>query len=288
MLKKMLKKVFPGISWQNPVVRLGLAILDPLDYLFRAARGLQHLPKYSIRVISNGVNQQFGGASFARYGELLVSILQQNTGFSRGADILEIGCGCGRTALGLRSLLDDGKYTGMDINRKSLEASKNNPALKAKNFRFDLLDVYNFEYNPTGKHVAHSYTFPYENGQYNVVFLVSVFTHMLHKDVSRYIQEISRILKPGGYCMLTTFLVDYGKIFKDAEVSFRFTDGVSHFRTEFIPEMVVGYYLEFFETEFGKHSMKLSAKLPGSWRGVPEVESTSSFPQDILFFRKSN
>jgi hypothetical protein len=37
----MLKKIFPGISWQNPVIRLGLAILDPFDYLFRAARGLE-------------------------------------------------------------------------------------------------------------------------------------------------------------------------------------------------------------------------------------------------------
>ena len=288
MLKKMLKKVFPGISWQNPMVRLGLAILDPLDYLFRATRGLRHLPKYSIRVISNGVNQQFGGASFARYGDLLARILQQNTGFGREADILEIGCGCGRTALGLRSLLADGKYTGMDINRKSLEASQNNPALKAKNFKFDLLDVYNFEYNPTGKHEAQTYTLPYENGQYEVVFLVSVFTHMLQKDVSRYIQEISRILKPGGYCMLTSFLVDYGKVFKDAEISFRFTDGVSHFRTDTIPEMAVGYYLEFFENEFGKRGMKLSAKLPGSWRNTPDIESTSGFPQDILFFRKKS
>ncbi len=288
MLKRMLKKIFPGISWRNPVVRLGLAILDPFDSLLRAARGLQHLPKYSIRVISNGVNQQFGGVSFARYGDLLARILQQNTGFGRDADILEIGCGSGRTALGLRSLLNDSKYTGMDINRKSLEASKNNPVLQAKKFRFDLLDVYNREYNPTGKHEAHTYTLSYKNNHYDVVFLVSVFTHMLHKEVSRYIQEISRILKPGGYCMLTTFLVDHGRVFKGAEVSFQFTDGASHIRSETIPEMAVGYYLEFFETEFRKHGMELSAKLPGSWRGVPEIESTSGFPQDILFFRKKS
>jgi hypothetical protein len=32
-------------------------------------------------------------------------------------DILDIGYGCDRTLLDLRSFLDDGHYSGMDINR---------------------------------------------------------------------------------------------------------------------------------------------------------------------------
>lgn len=285
-LKKLLKKIFPGVSWQYPIIRFGLTLLDPIDYFIRALSGLRHLPKYSIRVVSNGVNQQFGGKVFAKYGRLLANILHENTGFERNAEILEIGCGCGRVALGLMPLLDDGKYTGMEINRASVEACHQNSALRAKRFKFDLLDVYNREYNPTGTLQADCYTLPYSDGQFNVVFLVSVFTHMLEKDVTKYIQEISRVLHPGGYCMLTAFLVDYGKVFKDAEISFSFTDGASHLRSEAIPEMAVGYYLKFFETEFGKQGMDLTAKLPGSWRSTAEVESTSGFAQDILFFRK--
>lgn len=41
-----------------------------------------------------------------------------------------------------------------------------------------------------------------------MVFLTSVFTHMFPPDVEHYLDEISRVLKPGGRCLCTYFLLN--------------------------------------------------------------------------------
>lgn len=288
MPNKLMKKLFPGISWRNPILNLVFKIIDPIDYLARVRRHLDFLPRYSIRVRSNGVYKQFGGSTFVYYGKLLAGILQEKIGVTEKSRILEIGCGCGRAAIGLASVFDRLDYTGIDIDRVSLEACLSNPILKAKGYKFGLMDVYNFEYNPQGSIRASTYTFPYSDESFDIVFLVSVFTHMLAKDVIQYIQEISRILKIDGKCMLTTFLLDYGINFEKSELSFNFSDGISHYTSLRFPEKTVGYYQDFFNKEFNKCQMELDALLLGEWRRSSDISSVSGFSQDILIFRKKS
>jgi SAM-dependent methyltransferase len=147
-LKGLIKKAVPGVLWQNPVVWMGLRALDPLDHAVRSTRGFSHLPPFSVRVRSNGITKQFGGRNFDHYGRILAGLLQDNAALVSTSDVLEIGCGCGRTALALARILENGHYTGIDIERVSLEACRKNPLLRQKEFRFDLLDVQNNEYNP--------------------------------------------------------------------------------------------------------------------------------------------
>lgn len=40
------------------------------------------------------------------------------------------------------------------------------------------------------------------------MFLASVFTHLLPDEVDNYLSEISRVLKPGGRCLCTYFLLN--------------------------------------------------------------------------------
>ena len=95
-LLRVARRHFKGVSWQHPVVSRVLLSLDPVDYLVRLPRGLAYLPKYSIRVRSNGVTGQFGGGRFARFGALIASYLQRYAGVTPSSRVLEIGCGCGR------------------------------------------------------------------------------------------------------------------------------------------------------------------------------------------------
>ena len=41
-----------------------------------------------------------------------------------------------------------------------------------------------------------------------LVILTSVFTHMLPDEVENYLKEIARVLKPGGLCFSTFFLIN--------------------------------------------------------------------------------
>lgn len=285
MLKKTLKKVFPDVSWQHPVLNTVFQAVDPIDYAVRSVNGLSDLPPYSIRLRSNGVTKQFGGQNFSRFGNQLAEHLQTYASLTHESKVLEIGCGCGRTALALSDILDDGNFIGMDIERTSLESCRKHPIFARKHFRFDYLDVQNDEYNPTGKNRADTYRFPYDDREFNVIFLVSVFTHMLTNDVKNYMAEISRLLQPGGICMITTFLMDRGR--QTNGISFPHSRQEHHFYNEAMPEVAIGYYLDFYKSQFALQGLKqVHDVLWGSWRNIPEVVSDSGFAQDIIFFAK--
>ena len=195
MLIDSFRNLIGGVSWQNPVVSMALHTLDPLDWLIREIRDLEHLPRYSVRVRSNGVRRQFGGRRFAHFGQVIGRLLKEHAGLVSTSQVLEIGCGCGRTAIALAADLDDARYTGVDIEKVSLNACRENRYLAQKTFNFDHLDVQNDVYNPNGGASARYYNFPFSDAQFDIIFLTSVFTHMLSDDVANYIKEISRMLK---------------------------------------------------------------------------------------------
>jgi ubiquinone/menaquinone biosynthesis C-methylase UbiE len=285
MLKKILKKIFPGVSWKNPVLNIVFKATDPIDYLVRAVGGLSELPPYSIRIRSNGVTKQFGGNNFYQFGNQLAEHLQKYASLNSQSKVLEIGCGCGRTGFALSRILDNGNYTGMDIEKISLESCKQSPLFIRKEFRFDYLDVQNDEYNPEGANRADSYKFPYESNEFDVIFLVSVFTHMLTDDVKNYIAEISRVLKPGGICMVTTFLMDKGR--QTNGISFSHNEKDHYFYNQAMPEVAVGYYSDFYAAQFALSGLiQMHEILWGSWRNSHEIVSSSGFAQDIIFFIK--
>jgi len=285
MLKKMLKKTFSGVSWRNPALNLVFHTMDPIDYIVRSARGLSDLPPYSIRVRSNGVTKQFGGRNFFVFGNLLADLLKEYASLNNESKVLEIGCGCGRTAFALSKILNDGNYIGMDIEKIALQSCKERPIFVRKNFCFDYLDVQNNEYNPEGKYRADTYKFPYDDDKFDVIFLVSVFTHMLTDDVKNYINEISRMLKPGGTCMVTTFLMDKGRETKG--LSFPHNEKNHYYYDQSLPEVAVGYYLDFYVNQFASSGMRqVHEPLWGSWGSNSDFVSSSGFGQDILFFSK--
>jgi SAM-dependent methyltransferase len=259
--------------------------IDPIDYLVRSMSGLSTLPRYSIRVRSNGVTKQFGGRQFATLGKLLADQLTTHASVNSQSRVLEIGCGCGRTAYALAATLDYGNFVGMDVEKVSLRSCQKSRVFSRKGFRFDYLDVQNDEYNPAGKNEASTYIFSYDNRSFDAIFLVSVFTHMLTDDVEHYIDEISRMLRPGGTCMITAFLMDKGR--ESDILSFPLKSGEHYYFNEAMPEVAIGYSLGFLERNFTENGVTLSQEpLWGDWRGMPDVESATGFSQDILFFRK--
>ena len=138
-------------------------------------------------------------------------MLQKN-GLKPCHKVLDVGCGAGRMAIPLTTYLNEkqgGSYEGFDIVAEGIRFCQKRITPKFPHFHFQRIDLHNTFFNPKGKYKAHEYRFPYKDNTFDMIFLVSVFTHMLTKDMEHYIYEINRVLKPGGKSFITYFLLNY-------------------------------------------------------------------------------
>jgi len=187
-------------------------------------------------------------------------------------NVLDVGCGIGRCALGFSKFLDNqGSYSGFDANLNAIESCKKIEKL-FPNFSFKHVDLRNSYYNPNGKLKPSEFNFPYESNKFDFVFLISVFTHMFPNDIENYISEISRVLKKGGKCLITFFVKNNEdtKSFTKFKPAFSFSHKKEIYYIENTnkPEYAVAYELEYIEQLLIKNSLKLREPvLTGSWTG---------------------
>jgi len=278
-VRSLARGLIRGVTWKNPIVNVVVHAADPVDFMVRRMNGRVHLPPYSIRVRSNGVRQDIGGEGFVQVGLTITSLLRARAQLAPQSRILEIGCGCGRNAIALADFLDDGNYTGMDIERVALQAARKNSLLRRKRFAFDFLDIRNDAYNPDGRYLATEYVMPYADQAFDVVFLISVFTHMLTDEVRNYAMQIARVLKPGGRCFLTAYLLD-----RNMEKQFGFRAQEHSYADESVPGIAVAYNSAFLLSTFAANGMVVSCG--PLWGTVHISLSQTPLDQDLIVFTK--
>jgi SAM-dependent methyltransferase len=176
--------------------------------------------------------------------------------------VLDVGCGAGRLAIPLTQYLNDrGDYDGMDINAEMINWCRENISKKYTNFHFQHSDIYNGFYNPHGKRRAAEYEFPYAGDSFDLVFLGSVFTHLLPAEVDHYLSEISRVLRGGGRAMISFFLLENGLLKKGNKKSswLDFQHEREGYRTinKDMPEAAVAYEEEHVRTLYQRHGFNV-------------------------------
>lgn len=149
-----------------------------------------------------------GDSDYVATGEEFFGYLTGIAGLKPNERVLDVGCGTGRMARPLTRYLTDGSYDGIDIVADSIMWCQKTYTPQFPNFQFHFTDIYNKLYNPNGTCLASEYRFPFANSTFDLVFLTSVFTHMLPKDLENYLREIIRVIKPGGRCLITYFLLN--------------------------------------------------------------------------------
>jgi SAM-dependent methyltransferase len=153
--------------------------------------------------------QKFVGGEFEEVGVKIVSCLVDDCGLQPGEAVLDVGCGSGRAAIPLTGYLNrEGRYAGFDISAKAITWCQENISRSHSNFEFVVADIHNALYNPKGKYQSLDFRFPYADASFDLAFATSLFTHMFPPDVNHYLHEIARILKPGGRCVSTYFLLN--------------------------------------------------------------------------------
>jgi len=150
-----------------------------------------------------------GGGDYLAIGQEFFGHFTELADLQPDQRVLDIGCGVGRMAYPLSTYLtDQGGYWGLDIVRPAIKWCQRNIARDRKNFHFEHMDVHSRKYHPAGQVAAADYVFPFEDDQFDFICLTSVFTHMLPPDMAHYLKEIRRVLRPGGRCLMTCFLIN--------------------------------------------------------------------------------
>lgn len=137
----------------------------------------------------------------AATNELLLRGLQANH------RVLDVGCGIGPLAIGLIPHLTLGSYEGFDISREAVAWCQRTISAHHPRFRFQHANLSNTAYNPRGSHRADAFRFPYADAEFDFAFLGSVCTHLMPDDVAHYLRELARVLRSGGKCVISFYLL---------------------------------------------------------------------------------
>lgn len=127
-------------------------------------------------------------------------------GLKPGDTVLDLGSGIGRMASGLSQYLsaDYGRYIGFDPVQSGVEWCRAAYS-EFENFRFEWADLYNELYRPDGRILATDYRFPCEDASVDFAFATSIFTHLYEPEIGAYLDELRRVLKPGGRLFATIY-----------------------------------------------------------------------------------
>lgn len=180
-----------------PLRHLGNTVLDAVD----ALRGRDRLRPPRRLVYT-------GSGSFDAIGREFLGYFVELGGLQPTDRVLDVGSGIGRMAIPLTGYLKGGAYEGFDVVEPGVQWCRDRITPRHPNFRFQLADLHNTLYNPTGPEHASDFRFPYEPASFDFVLLTSVFTHLLPPEVSNYLGEIERVLRPGGRVLMTFFLLN--------------------------------------------------------------------------------
>ena len=237
------RKINQDFRKNNPDVKL------PADYLIYESFQLNY-KKYFTESIETA---QWVACHIAKHTEL------------KDKKILDWGCGPGRVIRHLPTVIGNGcEYYGTDYNQKSINwCAKNIPDI---HFNINSLDA----------------KLPYPGNFFDVIYGISIFTHLseqLHYD---WFNELYRILKPEGIMFLTTQGDHFKSKLTENELE-RYNQGKLIVRgkvqeghrtfSAFHPE---GFMLNLFrDVEVLEHL-------------VPAPEKGKGLPQDIWIIRKNS
>jgi SAM-dependent methyltransferase len=210
----------------------------------------------------------------------------------RDSAVLELGCGHGRTARGLLEYLRaPGRYCGLDADRARVEDARTRIEGRYPNFQFVWADVVSANYNPSGSQAAAAYSFPFPDAAFDVAYAASLFTHLLPDETRNYLREARRVLKPGGKCLFSVFVLDHYRgpgttvsplyEFREALAG---EPGVS-VRDPQHPDDLVGYSLEWLTRSIDAAGLRLLRVLPGLWSESPGFAVNE---QDLLLLDRTD
>jgi SAM-dependent methyltransferase len=198
-VEKSLKTFARDAVVKTPLARWALRYFE-----WKNARGLETPPKTDAAglaipdaVLISTVVGKVDWRRFLASGEkdlrIFAEAVDRNGGnFATASRVLDFGCGCGRLARHA-SKFTSAEFYGVDYNRRLIDWCRGNlPGHYSQN-----------ELRPP---------LSFESGDFDVVYLLSVFTHLREPTQREWLKELQRVVAPGGHCVITFHDEDYSQL----------------------------------------------------------------------------
>lgn len=276
----ILKKEFLG--------RLRQPFLDSWDRL----RGQCHPLTPPRHLIPFGIHRLREHGLMSR---ILAQDVKESCKLQPNERILDVGCGTGRLAIGLLDFLGpEGRYVGFDIDEKRIRWCRQNITRRNPLFSFVYSNVSNPYYRRDANLRPETYRFPWADNSFDVVALISVFTHMLPHEAENYLKEIVRVLKPGGRCFISYYLVtdEALSFLRDPERNLTFPELRNFLRFDYgeyrtaqpmMPEMAVGLMEPWVRTRYAQVGLRIAEPIRyGHWSGRQTPESRDNLQDYVV------
>jgi SAM-dependent methyltransferase len=229
-----------------------------------------------------------GPGDFEVIGQKLVKQFAEYGGLRPEHRVLDIGSGIGRIAIPMTAYLNEkGSYEGFDIVKKGVDYCNKNISSRYPNFKFQHIDLRNDLYNLSTDQEASNFVFPYKDNDFDISVLTSVFTHMQEDDVVNYLEQIHRVLKPGGKCFATFFIInkeadDHLSTTDDPFFTYKYENFYLHDKN--VKDANIAYKIDFLEKHIQRIGLKLANFHPGYWAGREKGKCLDF--QDVLILEK--
>ena len=130
---------------------------------------------------------------------LPIATCAQNEGvrLDSNINVLDFGCGVGRQLLHFTRKYPAPAFFACDLDDTSIDFIKRS---------YPQVNSYASKFTPPLR---------YENGFFDMIYSVSIFSHLNMEDQVIWLKELARVTKPGGFCFLTTEGFSTLKIFAD-------------------------------------------------------------------------
>jgi SAM-dependent methyltransferase len=181
-----------------------------LEKIFRKLKALPGQKDYvkhqGVKLPVSRSNEKLSdNQSYLESGKEQINYLLKFKLINNNTKLLDFGCGQGRL---LNSLVYYEtkflKFCGLDTSKEAIHWCKKHLQY-SNNISFIHLPAANARYNPKEKELR---TLPYGESEFDLIFLNSVFSHMLTSDIEFYLLEFYKVLKNQGNIYITAFIED--------------------------------------------------------------------------------
>lgn len=272
LFRKIYYTLTPGLRMF--VRKILFSPVDALDRI-RKRKSKYQPPKADIYI---------GRGDFIAQGRHHLDLLKKHVSLNTDDSVLDIGCGIGRTAVALTTYLSSaGSYEGFDVVEKGVKWCNKNIKRDFSNFNFKYVPLANRLYN-SNLQDARLFKFPYIDHLFDKIFLFSVFTHMTIEEIANYLNEIKRVIKPGGLCLATFFIYKHAEdAFFESNHGFNFPVKRNGYRLMSASLQYANIALEqtLLENMINESGLNIREQIDGYWKNEDFKSPDNDF-QDIV------